>query len=151
MSVEIGSPAPDFRLKGHDGAEYRLGDYRGRNVVLLFYPADFTGVCTKELSAFCDDLAGFNRLDAQVFGISVDGAWSHKAFAESLGLDYPLLADFHPKGEVAKKYGLYIEEYGISSRAVVVVDREGTIALFRRYEMSELPAAEPVLEVLREL
>src|SRR5262249_9402373 len=97
VMLKKGDLAPDFTLKGHDDKEYTLSNYRGRKVVLIFYPFDFSPVCTKEHACVRDDLKGFQNAGAQVFGISVDSGWSHKAFAKEMGLGYPLLSDFNPR------------------------------------------------------
>ena len=130
--IAKGAQAPDFDLAGHDGRRYRLSDFKGRPVVLAFYPLDFSPICTRENTCFQNDLAQFNHLDAQVLGISVDHVWAHKVFAERLRVSYPLLADFLPRGAVAQSYGLYIEEKGHSARATVVVDRQGRVLEDRR-------------------
>jgi peroxiredoxin len=146
MKVQVGDRAPDFKLTGHDDREYRLADLRGRFVVLVFYPLDFSPVCSRELGCICAGAGRFEELGARLLGISVDSAWTHKAFANQLGLDFPLLADFHPRGEVARRYGVYHDDKGISGRAIVVIDPEGTIAEMRHYELSEVPSLEPVLQ-----
>ena len=115
MPIAVGQPAPDFTLKDQSQKEIKLSDYAGkRNVVLIFYPLDFSPVCTNEHACFVNDLKQFEKLDAQVLGLSVDSAWAHKAFAEKMGITYPLLADFHPKGAVADKFGVYLAEKGIT-------------------------------------
>ena len=105
--IEPGSPAPEFTLPDQDGNKVSLSDYRGRTVVLVFYPADFSRVCTDQLSVYQEVLPQLEEAGAQLVGISVDGAFCHKAFQEHQGLTIPLLADFHPKGEVAKAYGVW--------------------------------------------
>ena len=127
MPIQVGEKAPDFTLKGNDDKEHKLSDLRGQKVVLAFYPLDFSPVCSREHACFVDDLRQFESLSAKVFGISVDSVWAHKAFADKLGIKYPLLADFQPKGEVARRYGLYIEDKGITNRATVVIDGEGVV------------------------
>jgi peroxiredoxin len=139
MTISVNQPAPDFELpssdvdNGRPGKKYKLSDLRGKPVVLAFYPLDFSPTCTKENVCFSDDLKRFESLGAQVLGISVDSAWTHAAFAKSLGVTYPLLADFHPKGAVAKAYGLYIEDKGMSKRATVVVDKSGKVAWVKEH------------------
>ncbi len=125
--IEAGQEAPDFTLRDQTRTEQTLSDYRGKPVLLLFYPLDFSGVCTEEMGCVMDILPRLNALDAQVFGISVDSHHSHRVFAEQRGIEYPLLADFHPKGKVAQAYGVYLDDYGISSRAWVVIDGEGRV------------------------
>ena len=137
MTIKKGDDAPDFTLKGHDDNEYKLSSMRGHKVVLAFYPLDFSPVCSQEHACFRDDLSQFNDLEAQVLGISVDSVWAHKAFAKALDIAYPLLADFHPKGAVAAKYGLYLEDKGITSRATVIIDEDGTVADVMLHDIPE--------------
>jgi peroxiredoxin len=151
MPVAVGQKAPDFTLRGNDDKEYKLSDLKGQTVVLAFYPLDFSPVCTNEHQCFRDDLTQFQNLNAQVFGISVDSTWAHKAFAEKLGLKFPLLADFHPKGAVAEKYGLYLSERGITARAVVVIDREGTVEWVKQYDIPTVPDTKEIVNVLHGL
>ena len=123
MAATLGATAPDFVLKDQSQQEIKLSDFRGKKrVVLVFYPLDWSPVCTKEHACLVDDSAHFDQLDAQVLGLSVDSAWSHKAYAEKMGIKYPLLADFHPRGAVAAKYGVYLEDKGITGRAISIID-----------------------------
>ena len=99
MALPVGAAAPEFSLKDQNQKDVKLSDFRGKkNVVIVFYPLDWSPVCTNEHVCFVNDMKRFEQLDAQVLGISVDSAWSHKAFAEKLGVTYPLLADFQPRG-----------------------------------------------------
>jgi peroxiredoxin len=116
---------------------------------LAFYPLDFSPVCTGENTCFRDDLSEFNKLGAEVLGVSVDSAWTHKAFAESLKLNFPLLADFHPKGAVAKAYDLYNDAVGISKRATVLVDKEGKVAWVQEHDKAR--SNEELLAAIRKL
>ena len=122
--IEPGTPAPDFTLPDQDGTEVSLSDFSGRTVVLVFYPADFSPVCTDQLSVYQEVLPQLEEEGARLVGISVDGAFCHKAFQQHLGIDIPLLADFEPKGEVARKYEMYIEKRGHNERGFVVVDEQ---------------------------
>jgi peroxiredoxin len=151
MPITVGQKAPDFTLKGHDDKEYTLSGLRGKNVILAFYPLDFSPVCTKENTCFRDDLRMFNDAGAQVFGVSVDSVWTHKAFAKELGLAYPLLADFHPKGDMAKKYGLYLEDKGITARATVIIDKDGVIRHVEVYDIPQQRDNAKLLEALKNL
>lgn len=151
MAIAVGQQAPDFALKANDDKEYKLGDFRGKNVVLAFYPLDFSPVCTNEHSCVRDDLSQFQNLNAQVFGISVDSTWAHKAFAEKLGLKYPLLADFHPKGAVAEKYGVYLAERGITARAVVVIDKAGIVRFTKLYDIPTVPDTKEIVNAVQGL
>jgi peroxiredoxin len=125
--IEPGTPAPDFTLPDQDGREVSLSDLRGRTVVLAFYPSDFSPVCTDQLSVYQEVLGELEAHGASLLGISVDSSYSHKAFQRELGLSIPLLSDFHPKGEVARAYGVYSEQYGKSGRALVMVGPDGVV------------------------
>ncbi len=108
MAIAVGTPAPDFTLKDQSQKEVKLSDFKGKkSVVVAFYPLDWSPVCSNEHACFVDDMKRFEQLDAQVLGVSVDSAWSHKAFAEKMHINYPLLADFQPRGAVADKFGVY--------------------------------------------
>lgn len=151
MTVKVGDKAPDFTLKGHDDKEYTLAGLRGHNVVLAFYPLDFSPVCSKEHACFVDDLRQFESLNAKVFGISVDSVWAHKAFAEKLGIKYPLLADFQPKGAVAKTFGLYLEDKGITNRATVVIDAEGIVRHVVVHDIPEQRSNAAIVDALKKI
>jgi peroxiredoxin len=128
MPLTPGTPAPDFTLPSTVGDKVSLSDYRGKkSVLLLFYPLDFSPVCSVENKTCAELLPTAGSDQVQVLGVSVDSLWSHKAFAAQNGVTYPLLADFHPKGEVAKKYGVYLDEKGISARTAFVIGRDGVI------------------------
>jgi peroxiredoxin len=120
--VRAGSPAPDFSLIDQDGQRVSLEDLRGQTSVLVFYPLDFSPVCTDQLNVYDEVLDDLDRLGAKLYGVSVDSAYCHKAFQSQMGIRIPLLADFHPKGAVAKAYGVYDEKWGSSSRALVMID-----------------------------
>lgn len=125
--IQPGAVAPEFTLKDQHNQDARLADYRGKkNVVLLFYPLDWSPVCTPENQCFTRDLADLTQHDAEVFAISVDSVWSHKAFAEQHGLKHRLLADM--QREVCKAYGLFMAEANIARRATVIVDKQGKVA-----------------------
>ncbi len=147
--IAPGQPAPDFTLKAHDDTTRTLSELRGQRVLLVFYPLDFSPVCTQEMACFMEDLAAFNEAGVQVFGISVDSVWAHKAFAEARGITFPLLADFHPKGAVAARYGLYDEEKGISRRAVVLVDEDGKVARVWNFDIPEVPDVKAILAEIK--
>lgn len=152
MVIQKGAQAPDFKLMGHDDKEYTLSEFAGkRNVVLAFYPLDFSPVCSNEHSCFVNDFEQFRDLSAQVFGISVDSKWAHKAFAKHLKIDYPLLADFHPRGDVAKKYGLYLDDKGITARATVIVDKRGKVADVQVMEIPQQRQNSSIIKVLEAL
>lgn len=148
MSALVGSPAPDFTLKDQNMQDVSLASFRGKRVVIVFYPLDWSPVCTKEHACFVDDMGKFEHLDAQVLGLSVDSAWSHKAFAEKMGIQYPLLADFQPRGAVAARYGVFLEEKGITGRAISIIDREGNLAWHKNYDIPVVPGVEEVAKAL---
>jgi peroxiredoxin len=119
--IEPGSAAPDFALPDQDGNIVRLEDLRGQTSVLVFYPMDWSPVCTDQLNVYQEVLADLSKEGAHLYGVSVDSAYSHKAFREHLGITFPLLADFHPKGAVSRAYGVYIDERGHNQRALVMI------------------------------
>jgi peroxiredoxin len=140
--IRVGDMAPDFTLPSAVGDKVTLSDYRGKkNVVLLFYPAAFSGVCSTENRQCAEITAGNPSNDVVILGISVDNLWSQRAFGETLGVTYPLLADFHPKGDVAKKYGVYSEERGLAKRTAFIVGKDGRI---REVIRSEAPVARDI-------
>jgi peroxiredoxin len=142
MAIAVGAAAPDFVLKDQSQKEVKLADFRGKRVVLVFYPLDWSPVCTNEHVCLVNDLKRFEQLDAQVLGLSVDSVWSHKAFAEKMGIHYPLLADFQPRGAVADKFGVYLSDKGITGRAIAIIDRAGNIAWFKQYDIPDGPGRE---------
>jgi peroxiredoxin len=148
--IEPGSPAPEFSLPDQDGNRVSLSSYRGRTVVLVFYPADFSRVCTDQLSVYQEVLPQFEQAGAQLLGISVDGAFCHKAFQEHQGFTIPLLADFHPKGEVAKAYGVWSEEHGVAKRALVMVGPDGLVEWSYLSPPLEVPGANLIFDALEQ-
>jgi len=149
--IAVGQKAPEFTLKNQDMQEVSLASLKGQPVVLAFYPLDFSPVCSKEHACFIDDLKQFEGLNAKVLGISVDSPFAHKAFAEKLRISYPLLADFHPKGDVAKKFGLYLEDKGITNRATVILDKDGVARYVKVYDVPQQRANSEILEALKKL
>ena len=149
MSLKAGDLAPDFEMMNQDKQMVKLSDFRGKKkVVLIFYPLDFSPVCTNEHACFVNDLKQFESLDAQVLGLSVDSAWAHKAFAEKMGITYPLLADFNPRGAVADKFGVYLADKGITGRAIAIIDKGGKIAWFKNYDIPVVPDMKEVGQAL---
>ena len=147
--LPAGTPAPDFALRDANGNTVRLSDFRGRPVVLVFYPLDWSPTCSDQLSLYQSELDEFQRRGVQVVGISVDSIYSHGAWAAVRGITFPLLADFHPKGEVARRYQVWREGDGFSERALYVVDGDGVI----RYshvspELHKIPDIYELFEVL---
>ena len=149
MAISVGSEAPDFSLKDQNQKDVKLSDYRGKkNVVMVFYPLDWSPICTNEHVCLVNDIKQFDKLDAQVLGLSVDSVWSHKAFAEKTGIQYPLLADFQPRGAVAEKFGVYLPDKGITGRAIAIIDRKGNIAWFKNYDIPVVPDIKEVSDAL---
>ena len=148
--IEPGSPAPDFTLRDQDGKKVSLSDFTGRTVVLVFYPADFSPTCTDQLSVYQEVLPQFEEQGAQLLGISVDNAFCHRAFQEHQGLTIPLLADFHPKGEVARAYGVWSDEYGVAGRALVMVGPDGTVQWSYLSPPLEVPGANLIFDALEQ-
>ena len=149
--IQPGAPAPDFTLADQDGNQVSLADFGGRTAVLVFYPADFSPVCTDQLSVYQEVLPQLEERGASLVGISVDGAFCHRAFHEHLGVSYPLLADFHPKGEVAKRYGVWSEEHGVAGRALVVVAPDGKVSWSYMSPPLEVPGANLIFDALDQL
>jgi peroxiredoxin len=148
--IAPGTPAPDFTLPDQDGGQVSLSDFRGRTVVLVFYPADFSPVCTDQLSVYQEVLPELERNGTALVGISVDGAFCHKAFQQHLGISIPLLADFHPKGEVARRFGVWSEDHGVASRALVLVRPDGTVGWSYMSPPLEVPGANLIFDALDE-
>ena len=146
--IEAGAQAPDFSLLDQDGKPVTLSELRGQPVLLAFYPADFSPVCTDQLSVYQADLAEFDRRGVRVLGISVDNVYCHKAFQRQLDLTIPLLADFHPKGKVSSAYGVWSERYGLAGRALVLVGPDGTVEWSHKSPALEYPATSLVFEKL---
>jgi|HubBroStandDraft_1064217.scaffolds.fasta_scaffold394475_2 peroxiredoxin len=158
MTIQVGALAPDFELpsneleNGRPGKKIKLSDFQGKkNVVLAFYPLDFSPVCSTEHACFVNDFSEIEKSGAQVLGISVDSAWAHAAFAKQLHATYPLLADFQPRGAVAEKYGLYLADKGITARATVIIDKAGKVTWFKQQEIPEARDNKVILEELRKL
>ncbi len=146
-----GMPAPDFSLVSSAGDEIRLRELRGRPVILAFYPADWSPVCGDQMTLYNEVLEMFADYGAQLLGISVDGRWSHKAFAEAKKLRFPLLSDFEPKGKVARLYGVYNILNGTSKRALFVLDEHGTI-FWRHVSPGNVnPGADGILDALQRM
>ncbi|HKD11026.1 MAG TPA: redoxin domain-containing protein [Thermoanaerobaculia bacterium] len=146
MALKTGDPAPDFTLPATVGDKVTLSDYRGKkSVLLLFYPLDFSPVCSVENKQCAELLPTRGSDDVQVLGISVDSLWAHKAFAAQNDISYPLLADFHPKGDVARKYGVYLEDKGIAARTAFVIGKDGKI---KDVIASDIPVARNIGDLL---
>ena len=148
--IQPGSAAPDFTLPDQDGNRVSLSDFRGRTLVLVFYPADFSPVCTDQLSVYQEVLPQFEEQGTALLGISVDGAFCHKAFQQHLNTTIPLLADFHPKGEVAKAYGVWSDEYGVATRSLVMVGPDGVVQWSYSSPPLEVPGANLIFDALEQ-
>lgn len=149
--LQPGITAPDFTLRTTPNQSISLNQYRGNPVILVFYPADFSPVCGDEMTLFNELLPEFQRLNAEVIGISVDGVWCHLAFSKEKNLKIPLLADFEPKGEVAKKYGVYRKKDGIAERALFLLDKDGIIRYSYVSPIGVNPGADGVLKALESI
>ncbi len=149
--LEAGKPAPEFSLLVTPDQKLALSELRGRPVILAFYPADWSPVCGDELMVFNEILPEFRKYQAELLGISVDGVWCHEAYAQARKLHFPLLADFEPKGEVAKKYGAYREGDGFCERALFVIDGKGMITWSYCSPVAVNPGADGILEALEAL
>lgn len=146
-----GTQAPDFRLRVTPDQTLSLSELKGRPVILAFYPADWSPVCGDEMALYNEVLPEFQKYEAQLAGISVDSAWCHAAFVKHQHLHFPLLADFEPKGEVARKYGAYRKKDGFAERALFVIDHD--LKIFWSYcsPVAVNPGADGILEALEDL
>ncbi len=149
--LRAGTPAPDFVLHTAPDKTVSLRDLRGRPVILAFYPADWSPVCGDQMALYNEVLPEFQRHDAELMGISVDGAWCHLAFARDRRLRFPLLADFEPKGAVARRYGVYRARDGFTERALFVIDRDGIIRWSYVSPTDVNPGADGILRALEGL
>jgi peroxiredoxin len=149
--LAAGSLAPDFTLHSTPDQEVSLHDFRGKPVVLAFYPADWSPVCGDQMALYNEMRGEFARHGAQLLGLSVDGAWCHAAFAKDRRLHFPLLADFEPKGAVARLYGVYRDHEGCSERALFVIDAEGRIAWSYVSPIGVNPGADGIFDALEKL
>ncbi|GGZ74355.1 peroxiredoxin [Streptomyces echinoruber] len=149
MAIQVGDKAPDFELKDNHGRTVRLSDFRGsKNVVLLFYPFAFTGVCTGELCELRDHLPQFSDRDTQVLAVSNDSIHTLRVFAEQENLEYPLLSDFWPHGNVSRAYGVFDEDKGCALRGTFIIDKEGVV---RWTVVNGLPDARDLNEYVKAL
>jgi peroxiredoxin len=149
--LKSGVQAPDFSLSATPGQRVSLSDFRGQPVVLVFYPADWSPVCKDQLALYSELKPEFSEFQAQIIGISVDGVWSHLAFGKDRKLDFPLLADFEPKGAVSRQYGVYREKEGEAERALFVIDAEGVIRWSYVSPVSINPGADGILKALESM
>ena len=149
--LEAGTAAPDFSLHVTPDQTVSLSDFRGRPVILAFYPADWSPVCGDQMALYTEILPEFRKHHAELLGISVDGAWCHGAFAAQRKLHFGLLSDFEPKGAVARLYGAYREHEGTAERALFVIDAEGVIHWSYLSPVGINPGADGILEALESL
>lgn len=149
--LPAGTPAPDFALKATPDQVLRLSELRGRPVILVFYPADWSAVCSDQVALYNEMLSEFREYGAEIVGISVDGVWCHSAFARDRHLHFPLLSDFEPKGAVSRLFGAYRDEDGTSERALFVLDGEGVIHWSYLSPVGVNPGADGILNALESL
>ena len=146
-----GTLAPDFTLNSSPENKVSLSDYRGRPVILVFYPADWSPVCGDQVTLYQAVLPEFEKFGAQLLGISVDGVWCHKAFAKDRKLQFPLLADFEPKGAVSRAYGAHMPKEGTSTRSLFVIDEKGVIRWSYESPLTVNPGADGILAALESI
>lgn len=148
--IAVGDQAPDFTLRNQDGEKVSLSDYRGRKVMLVFYPGDFSPVCGDQLSIYQEVKPEIETQGVELVGISVDSFFAHKAFQEKIGIDTTLLSDFEPKGQVARAYGSYLDApLGFANRTLVLVDEEGVVAwTYESPNPGEFPGANVIFDAL---
>jgi peroxiredoxin len=146
-----GTTAPEFDLRATPDQWVSLSSFRGSPLVMAFYPADWSPICTDQMALYNEVLPEFRRFGASVVGISIDHAWCHVAFASSRNLHFPLLADFHPKAQVAKSYGVYDDSVGMAERALFVVDPEGVISWSYVSPVGINPGADGILSALESM
>ena len=146
-----GTKAPGFTLRVTPDQSLSLSEFAGRRVILAFYPADWSPVCGDQMTLYNHVLAEFRKKSAELVGISVDGAWCHQAFARDRNLHFPLLADFHPKGEVSRAYGAYRDDVGESARALFIVDEKGTVSWSHLSPVAVNPGADGILDALDQM
>lgn len=149
--IQAGANAPDFTLPCTPDQTVSLSDLRGHPVILAFYPADWSPVCGDQMALYNEIREEFARHNAQLLGISVDGAWCHAAFAKDRKLHFPLLSDFEPKGEVARRYGVYRAKEGLTERALFVIDAQGKVAWSYVSPIGVNPGADGILDALEKL
>src|SRR5215831_12487796 len=150
-ALQAGTAAPNFTLHTTPDQSVSLSQFRGNPTILAFYPADFSPVCEDQMALYNQILPEFQRFNAELLGISVDGVWSHLAFSKDRNLQFPLLSDFEPKGSVASKYGVYRQQEGITERALFVIDSDGIIRWSYVSPIGINPGAEGILKALESL
>lgn len=151
MILIKGTKAPDFTLNSTPDQQLSLNDFKGKKLILAFYPADWSPVCGDQMALYNETLKYFHKHNAEIVGISVDSKWCHTAFAQDRKLHFPLLADFEPKGEISRAYGAYDDKKGQSNRALFVIDEEGIIQWSYLSPNGINPGADGILDALEEL
>jgi peroxiredoxin len=147
--IAAGEPAPDFSLRNQDGKDVSLGDFRGKKVLIVFYPFDFSSVCSEQLSVYQEIKPELGEKGVEMIGISIDHPYAHKAFQEKLGIDTTLLADFEPKGEVAKAYDSYVDGIGMANRTLVLIDEDGVVEwTYESPSLGESPGPKVIIDAL---
>jgi peroxiredoxin len=149
--LPVGTKAPEFTLRSTPDQWLTLNELQGRPLILAFYPADWSPVCGDQMTLYNEMLDEFQEFDAELLGISVDGAWCHAAFARDRKLHFPLLADFEPKGAVARDYGVYRDKDGVCERALFVINPEGVIRWSYVSPLGVNPGANGILTALEQL
>lgn len=149
--LPAGTAAPDFTLHVTPDQTLSLSELRGRPVILAFYPADWSPVCGDQMALYNEILPEFQKFNAELIGVSVDGVWCHEAFAKDRRLHFPLMADFEPKGAMARSYGAYREKEGVCERALFVIDKNGTITWSYLSPVAVNPGADGILQALEGL
>jgi len=150
-ALKPGTPAPDFAIRSTPDQAVSLREFRGQPVILAFYPADWSPVCGDQMALYNEILPEFRHFNAELIGISVDGIWCHLAFAKDRKLQFPLLSDFEPKGAVARAYGVYRDQDGVSERALFVIDGKGIIRWGYVSPIGVNPGADGIILALEEL
>src|SRR5580704_18202445 len=151
MILQKGTPAPEFELNATPDQRLKLTDFRGKRLILAFYPADWSPVCSDQMALYNATLKYFHKYNAEILGISVDSKWCHMAFSADRKLHFPLLADFEPKGAVARAYGVYDEKEGECLRALFVLDEQHTIQWSYLSPTGINPGADGILDALEEM
>jgi peroxiredoxin len=147
--IAVGDEAPDFKLRDQDGEEVSLVDFRGRKVMLVFYPFDFSPVCSDQLSLYQEVKSEIEAKGVTLIGVSVDSPYAHKAFQAKLGVDISLVSDFEPKGEVSRAYGSYLDGPGMANRTLVLVGEDGKVTwTYESPNPGEFPGANVIFDAL---
>ena len=147
--IESGRKAPDFTLPDHSGREVSLSDYQGRRLLLVFYPLDFSPICTDQLASYEKIAQQLEEAGVEMVGISVDSAFAHAAFRDKLGVETTLLADFEPKGKVASDYGAYLDQAGHSNRSLVLIDADGVVEWVHEADTPlDIPSPDLILQAI---